>query len=539
MFEIIYKFLFFFIILQGNGLIFSIYINNKSSFKNYNIFENSIYGLVVTGFLSQFLIFFFPLKSFFLYINFFIVIILFYKNKEFTLKIFDTKLELILIILFFLLCILQIYASGFSDDLNHYHGSYIGNTDNSNLIIGMNFLHNHFGFSSIWLILNSYFNFDEIYLQEIHIFNAVIFFSVISFLAKEIFLFEKKNKLDVYILWLSIALLFLILKFTRLKEFGIDKGGVLIFVFLISITIKNIKVENQNIFILSLVCLFLTLIKIIYLFSFIIPILLLITNKNYNFFKSKYFFILTFLFIVSISKNLLISGCFVYPFEFTCIKNLSWYSGSNFKNLLLDIEASTKNYNEYRGPLTKVEYIKNINWLKTWINRNYEELANIVLTSFLVILLSSIFIKNDNLKKNKTKVKRTTLIFIALFLLNLIFFIKAPVVRYHQLLFILFAANIALIFFDPKIFNLKFFLLTIFFCLLFNFTKNINRISKANFVNEPLKHIKKIGWYHKPVEKKLSDYKYFIGWIEKHPSSNQELIGLRYKKFFIFDVIYK
>jgi hypothetical protein len=59
MFEIIYKFLFFFIILQGNGLIFSIYINNKSSFKNYNIFENGIYGLVVTGFLSQFLIFFF------------------------------------------------------------------------------------------------------------------------------------------------------------------------------------------------------------------------------------------------------------------------------------------------------------------------------------------------------------------------------------------------------------------------------------------------------------------------------------------------
>jgi hypothetical protein len=537
MFEITYKFLFFFIILLGNGLIFSNYLNNKN---NFNIFELSIYGLIVTGFLSQFLIFFFPLKSFFLYINFFLIIFFLYKNnKFFSQKIFDTKLELILIIAFFLLCIMQVYASGFSDDLNHYHGSYIGNSDNSNLIIGMNFLHNHFGFSSIWLILNSYYNFDGIYLQEIHVFNAVVFFIIISFLIKEIFLCEKKNKIDIYILWLSISLIFLILKFTRLKEFGIDRGGVLIFIFLISIAIKNINVLHKNIFILSLICLFLTLIKIIYVFSFIIPILFFFRNKNYNFFKSRHFFILCFLFILSITKNILISGCFVYPFELTCITNLPWYGETHFENLLLDIEASTKNFNEYNGPFLKEEYVKNFNWFKTWINRNYEELVNIILTSLLVVLLSSIFIKNNSNQRIKTKIENVNLIFIFTFLLNLVLFFKAPVIRYHQILFILFAANISLMFFNPKIFNLKLFSLIICFCLFFNFTKNINRISKENFVNEPLNHIKKIGWYHKPVEKKLSGYKYFIGWIEKHPSTHHELVKLKYKKFFIFDVIYK
>tara|TARA_X000000950_G_scaffold184947_1_gene223992 strand:+ start:9363 stop:10979 length:1617 start_codon:yes stop_codon:yes gene_type:complete len=538
MLEIILKLLFFFIILLGNGLIFNHYLSNKN---NFNIYEINIYGLIFTGFLSQFLIFIFPLKFFFLYINFFLIILFLYKIKKKNFKrIFDTKLELIFIILFFLLCIVQVYASGFSDDLNHYHGSYIGNTDNSNLIIGMNFLHNHFGFSSIWLILNSYFNFDGIYLQEIHIFNAIIFFSVISFLIKEIFLFEKKNKVDIYILWLSTALIFLIIKFTRLKEFGIDRGGVLVFIFLISIAVRNVKkIENENIFILSLICLFLTLIKITYVFSFIIPIIFIFRNKNFNFLRSKYFLILCFLFIISISKNVLISGCFIYPFEFTCVKDLSWNSEDHFKNLLLDIEASTKNFNQYNGSFIKEEYIKNFSWFKTWINRNYEELLNIVLTSLLVVLSLNIFIKNDKYQKFKIKIDGTTLIFIFLFLLNLIFFIKAPVIRYHQVLFILFAANVSFIFFNPKKFNLKPFSLLICLCLLFNFTKNINRISKENFKNEPLKYIKKIGWYHKPVERKLSNYKYFIGWIEKHPSTHHELENLKYKKFFIFDIIHK
>ena len=76
MFEIISKFLFFFIILLGNGLIFKNYLNYKN---NFNIFEFSIFGLIITGFISQFLIFFFPLKSIFLYVNFLIVFFFYIK----------------------------------------------------------------------------------------------------------------------------------------------------------------------------------------------------------------------------------------------------------------------------------------------------------------------------------------------------------------------------------------------------------------------------------------------------------------------------
>ena len=162
---------------------------------------------------------------------------------------------------------------------------------------------------------------------------------------------------------------------------------------------------------------FLTLIKITYVFSFIIPIIFIFRNKNFNFLRSKYFLILCFLFIISISKNVLISGCFIYPFEFTCVKDLSWNSEDHFKNLLLDIEASTKNFNQYNGSFIKEEYIKNFSWFKTWINRNYEELLNIVLTSLLVVLSLNIFIKNDKYQKFKIKIDGTTLIFIFLFLL--------------------------------------------------------------------------------------------------------------------------
>lgn len=538
MIEIILSFLFFSIISYGNGLIFNYYLNKNHIF-NKEFFFNSIIGIVITSFLAQILNFFLPLNVTLLYVNFFIVIFFFYKNSIIQFKIyFKFNPTIILIFFLFIISIAKIYASGFSDDLNHYHGSHIGNTDNSNLIIGMNFLHNHFGFSSIWLILNSYYNFDGIYLQQIHILNSLTFFLVNSFLIKEI-INNNKSKNKIYMLWCSIAVVFLLLKFTRLKEFGIDRGAVLIFVFYISYTIKNFSKDNKFVFILFLISLFLTLIKIFYIFSIIIPMIVIIINKNYKFFKSKYFFILFSLFFISLLKNLIISGCVIYPFKFTCIKLLSWYDAASINTLLLDIEASTKNYIEYNGTLLKQEYVKNFNWVKTWLNRNFEEVRNIILTSFLVIILTKFSFYEEKKNKYISKNKNIKMIFIILLIVNLIFFLKSPVVRYHQTLFILLSINLSFFIIKPKSLKLKSFLTIISICLIFNLSKNINRIKNENFINDPLNHIKKIRWYHEPVEKNLGKFKYYVGWIKAHPSTHHELTNLKHKKLFFFNMIYK
>ena len=539
MIEITFTFLFFLIVLYGNGLIFSFYFN-KGVYIKENIIFHCILGLIITGFLAQILSFFFPLNTILLFLNFIIVFIFIYKKILFRDKlILKVSLKNILFLFVFFLSIVKIYGSGFSDDLNHYHGSFIGNTDNKKIIIGMNFLHNHFGFNSLWLILNSYFNFDQIYLQQIHIFNSLIFFLVCTFLINEIINYKEKKRIDIYILWCSVAIIFLFLKFTRLKEFGIDRGAVLVFIFLISYTIKYFSNENKFIFISSLICLFLTLVKIFYIFSFIIPTLAVINSKNLNFFHSRYFLIISFLFFLSLFKSLLISGCIIYPFEFTCIKSLPWYDAISVNNLILKIEASAKNFNEYTGILHMEEYIKNFNWFQTWFNRNAEELLNITLTSILIVLLTKLFIKNNKNKKLQIKRGKIETIILILFLANLLFFLKSPVIRYHQTLFILLAFNISLLIIRPKIFNFNLFLIFFVISLIFNFSKNINRIKNENFINDPYKHIKEINWYHKPQEKYLGDFKYYIGWIDSHPSTHRPLKGLKHKKIFFTDILYK
>ena len=133
---IIYFFLFLFIVIS-NGLIFFKLI----FFKNLklNSLETSILGLVATGFLAQLLNFFIPLNDMVIYCNLFInIVVLTIYRKKIRLN-FNKSITLILLAMLFL-SIAQIYSSGFSDDLAHYHGGQILNSDNSKYIIGINFL---------------------------------------------------------------------------------------------------------------------------------------------------------------------------------------------------------------------------------------------------------------------------------------------------------------------------------------------------------------------------------------------------------------
>ena len=210
MFEIILHYLIFLFIIYANGLILQKVLIN-SHVINLNFFEQSIIGLIGTGFVALLLNFFFPLNDLIIYLNLFIglIFIFFFKDK---IKFNYNKSSRLFIILFFFLSLANIYGSGFSDDLNHYHGGYITNTDNHNYIIGLNFLHHHYGFSSIWLILHSYLNINNLFLQDIHILNGIIFFLLIAYLFTENN--EKSKHSSNYILYLisSILIFFFYIK---------------------------------------------------------------------------------------------------------------------------------------------------------------------------------------------------------------------------------------------------------------------------------------------------------------------------------------
>ena len=125
------------------------------------------------------------------------------------------------------------------------------------------------------------------------------------------------------------------------------------------------------------------------------------------------------------------------------------------------------------------------------------------------------------------------------FVINILIFLKSPVIRYHHTLFILFALSFIILInnnFEKKIFLFK---IIIVLLLVFNFSKNFQRIYETNFINNPYDHIKKVKWYREPVEKQISGFKYYNGWIDRYPIGNMDLSLYKYKKIFFFDMIYK
>ncbi len=182
MITIISHFFFFLFLSFFNGKLFLDKFDLKKL--KLNFFEISIFGIVITSLIAQIINFFFSLNDYIFILNIFLILFYFsYKKnrQDFYIKNIDP-----LNIIFLILIFLNIFGSGFSDDLNHYHYSYIKNTDNSNYIIGLSHLHHHFADSSIWLIAHSYFNFNYSSLQDIHVFNGLILFLFISIFFNEI-----------------------------------------------------------------------------------------------------------------------------------------------------------------------------------------------------------------------------------------------------------------------------------------------------------------------------------------------------------------
>ena len=304
-----HSFLFVFII-YSNGLFFlKKLLKSKIEF---NFYEISLLGLLLTLFISPLINFFVPLNDIVIIINFIFSLVFLYFYK----KIFFQSLKVNLKIIFLVgvLILVNIYGSDFSDDLEHYHYGFITNSDELNLIWGNSFLHPLYGTSSLWLTGHSYFNFDHSRLIDIHILNGLLLFLILSLFLNEIISKEKnffflKN-------FIFALVIFILIKYTRLKEFGIDRPAILLFCFSIYFYLKYILMGRKNdllknfilLFIISLVILS---IKIIYLPILIFPLFIFFKFKkelfkiNYN-----YFFILFFIFIFFFNSSNLMKHFF-------------------------------------------------------------------------------------------------------------------------------------------------------------------------------------------------------------------------------------
>jgi len=429
-------------ILFLRGLLISYKKLKKIKFDvdSFSIFGLSIYifspiiGFFILGNLTLFLNFFFSLNTlrpyFFIL---FISMVLMNLNEKINLDINKKDLS---ILYFFIPLILftSSYGMRLHFDATDYHLISQNWIRNSKIVFGLSNVYAGYGWSTIYEYIqaNFWFNKNFIYL---HYINVSFFISFYQFIYSCIF--SSRNN------FLCIASLNLLL-FGFLDNFGFGGGGNTFLLFqtigkpdltsgiiftitgliLFKFLLFNEKINGMDFFFVSLFALFAFQLKILnsILIFLLIPFLFVyVKQNNLSFFSTlKSNFMILVVFVFYLIKNVIITGCVIFPISYTCLTSASWSNKDYVKNYAEGVRLgnfgipnlSSFNFNE---------------WYSPWINNayNFNTYRN-----FLLSIMIIIFINQFLTPFNEVKIKK--IFFLRLFqVFSILFFLySGPTVRY-------------------------------------------------------------------------------------------------------------
>ena len=154
----------------------------------------------------------------------------------------------------------------------------------------------------------------------------------------------------------------------------------------------------------------------------ILPLIIYLINlRNQKFSKTQtsYFLVLIFTSIIYFVKNLIISGCLIFPISQTCINYLPWTNTENVQNFSQSV----------MGGNNAIRFNQNfISWFDNWINSayNYQIYLNLFTSLVIIWIFNKImFKKNTN---NYSKNEKISFLLISLIVFS--FFITGPTLRY-------------------------------------------------------------------------------------------------------------
>jgi len=437
-----------------------------------------IFGLIVVSFFALLLNFFIPLSqilnSFLLLLSLLIIIKfkhIYLSKKYFIFCLFSS------LIIFLLVTNSNVYRP----DAGLYHLPYINILNEEKIILGISNLHFRFGHISILQYLSAITN-NLLFKENGIIFSSALVASsvIINFLShlnKNI----KIRNYDFHFLLILSLLIFIFYKINRYSEYGNDAPAHLMMFILVSEIIKNfrnVKMDHvSNYFLLSI---FIIMNKIILLISIIFPLVLFLNKKlKIYFFNKKNFFIIIFLLLWGF-KNILTSGCLLFPVKSTCINSLLWSNEIKAQKVSIQNEAWAKGWPDYKkeeNEVSQLNYSKNFFWLKTWSKNHLLKILKISVP-YLLFLIILLLIVRSNSNKSKLQIHIRLLMLIS-FIGSLMWFYKVPVFRYgysYLIIFISLSFAFAGSFIKFKENSDKIFRLIICALLLVFVFKNFNRI---------------------------------------------------------------
>ena len=437
--------------------------------------ENAIFGAIFVSFIALIVNFFLPLNkivtTFIFLIPFFIFIKKGISKKEFWFFIKAT------IVVFFLI----IYSDINRPDAGLYHLPYTQILNENKIIIGLGNLHFRFGHISIIQYLSAINHNYIIGVQGIIIpLASLASFILIYFIDEISFFIKKKDKLELNDVFCLFILIYIGYKINRYSGFGNDAPAHLLFFYLISVYLKS-KINFDFLKKVFLIASYTFLNKITLGLGFIFPLIIFV-KLNREKYKIIYSFSSIFV-ILWLIKNILISGCLIYPVEKTCINKFSWSNKSETVKQNISAEAWAKDWpNRIDNSFLQEDYLKNYNWLSSWSKNQLLYIIKIIIP-YIIFLLTIILFINFNKKKNlkinffKDK-KKYRIIIIVSVVGTLLFFLKFPLYRYgysYIITLIIFLIS-SLLFKYDLFFVKKIFQYTIIFSVFVLLGKQIQRI---------------------------------------------------------------
>ena len=446
-------FIFFFIssiLTVSIGNLFLNYINKNHHTYTFSFSEEGIFGLIFVSFIGLILNFFFKLDQITTSILFIFPLFYFF-------QIFKKKRLNLLKKLFFHSLTISLIATIFIsfDNVNRpdggiYHLPFIKIINEFKILIGSANLNPLFGATSIFQYTSAIYN--NILFKDLGITipHALIGIYSIDYFIKNFF--SKKNDEDYfYKLFIFAITSYFLIEMNRYSDYGNDNPGHLYFFYLISLFLKkDFSLQNsQNFKIFALVSLFCFINRPFLIISVFFVIYIWIKNKHYTSFSSFPIFS-SFFFLFWIAKNILVSGCAIYPITLTCIDSLSWYSNdarfrissrnsSEFSELHAKGWKDIINNVDYQNYKVKTDekqlYLRNFNWLnKNYISKHSytfkKKVDFFIFYLFLVCLF--IYIFKDNKQNDSLLIKdnRYFILFLTSLLGLIMLIYKFPLGRY-------------------------------------------------------------------------------------------------------------
>ena len=455
-----------------------------------NFLEEFFLGFMVVAFIVTFVHFFFKISFYIAVGLLFIGLILFLINHKSSLtKLY--KSNLLYLIIFLIL--LPIYISQkYHEDFGYYHLPYVITMTEEKIIFGLANSNSAYVHNSIWLNTISLFslpknNFNFLTLPSYLIYNLFIIFSLKNIL--------KFNDQKISNYFLIICVFYLILKFTRISEYGNDLPAIIFSILTIFYFLRYSETKkNQNKFIYFFCCFSFAIFSILIKFScipiFLLPIYLYLKNFNFlkkEIFKLNYFFLYLVALIFFI-QQFIYTGCFIFPSTISCL-DVSWFN-NGFIDIKRSLELVNKSYSIARNIFSPQEYLNNFTWFPYWLSRNYTEILEHIITMLLPVIIMFLLSKKPKKNKKIDIIFFDKYIFVIFILLGFTFWLTfSPVYRFGVIYFISLIFFTTYFFYKTRIISKKPLIYLFLLALFFNQTKNILRISNQENIFLGIKKI--------------------------------------------------